>query len=181
MEQGNRFYEVCGLQTDSTAACWAHGNVVGGEPPVPLPSALRFVGLARGHGFTCGRTAVGELYCWGSLILGPNGFAPVLALSHAESVGAMFDWLQVLPDLTQWFTFDFLMPGAHLQPAPLGLQGLALLRYGKNKLGCLQSRDHQVYCLEGLFTGSTALSASRYGPVPPPRRFDPAGAQPGYP
>lgn len=71
-------FHTCGLISDGTAYCWganASGQLgvaagAGTLNPTPTPTAvntsLRFVALDAGSSHTCGLTAAGTGYCWGS-------------------------------------------------------------------------------------------------------------------
>lgn len=170
--QWSRFYEGCGILVDSTAACWATGSLSAGGTlsgvPVPLPGSPHFVRLAKGRGFACGQTRVASLYCWGSVASNLQPYAPTLALEHAGPIGAYDDWIQVMPDLVQWFGFNQLTPTGALQPVPRGLDNLRLLDYAENTLGCILTVEHQVYCLDRFLTGpNSSLSVTEYAPVAP--------------
>jgi len=51
---------ACGLKLDGSAVCW--GNPIG---DVTSPPPTLFFALSAGTGHVCGRTATGELECWG--------------------------------------------------------------------------------------------------------------------
>jgi alpha-tubulin suppressor-like RCC1 family protein len=76
---------TCGLTGDGTAYCWGVNSIgqlgieVNTDPrhPTPTPTAvntaLRFVRLDAGSEHTCGLTAGGVVYCWGSNQFGQLG------------------------------------------------------------------------------------------------------------
>ena len=69
---------ACGLTTDGTAYCWGSNDVgqLGNNdkfqewleptPVVSSPADLKFVQIRTGLSYTCGITATGRIYCWGS-------------------------------------------------------------------------------------------------------------------
>lgn len=78
---------TCGIDSDSTAACWGAvlvgelGDAVGTQvaAPVFVAGGLHFTYIAAGHAHTCGLTADGAAYCWGGGSFGQLGdgdFAP---------------------------------------------------------------------------------------------------------
>lgn len=77
---GNR--HACGLTGDGRAFCWGEGDVgqlgdgttvFGRNRPVPVSGGLRFESLDAGGVNTCGTTAAGEAWCWGSDSIGQLG------------------------------------------------------------------------------------------------------------
>jgi alpha-tubulin suppressor-like RCC1 family protein len=87
-------WRACGLDVDGRAWCWGMGangalgnganpietcTTSGGttfpcsSTPVPVDTSLRFVTIRAGGGVTCGLTAEGEAYCWGSNQHGTGG------------------------------------------------------------------------------------------------------------
>jgi alpha-tubulin suppressor-like RCC1 family protein len=66
---------MCGLEESGDAYCWGlnNGGQLGADTeevistvPVRVHTEMRFDRLALGAGESCGATAAGELYCWGS-------------------------------------------------------------------------------------------------------------------
>ncbi|HTK56875.1 MAG TPA: hypothetical protein VL295_08620 [Gemmatimonadales bacterium] len=77
---GNSF--ACGLTVDSLPWCWgdANGGKLGTDSTAwtPLPrrigdGTLKFADLALGDDHACGRTAAGEVWCWGYRFNGKLG------------------------------------------------------------------------------------------------------------
>lgn len=85
-------YHTCGLTPDGRAYCWGYnghgqlgrddggtcndplyGPVPCGFTPAPVATDLRFTWLAVGGSFTCGLTAGGAVWCWGSGTRGQLG------------------------------------------------------------------------------------------------------------
>ena len=72
------YYFACGLARDGAAYCWTLGPVRGtagqlGDGTLdarttaaPVKTDVRFASLALGSLHACGRTAAGEVWCWGS-------------------------------------------------------------------------------------------------------------------
>lgn len=166
----------CGLLADSTTVCWGRGapgdgSAAGGlSALVPVTGGARFVELAVGDRFTCGRKANGETWCWGGVGGLPDAFVPVLFRSDALLVGAWQSDVSIWglerrmarrdgaygvpwdsPDLA-----PFYMP-------PVGLEGLPVARFAENSSNCLFLAGGEVYCSDEAWTGSS------YRPVPPRR------------
>ncbi len=177
MEQWTRLFEACGIQVDSTVACWAKGGTtafpgpVGPQSPLALPGGIRFVELAKGVRFVCGRTALNQMYCWGGVAIGYPTSPPALIYNDVSTVGAMDDWVQAprAGTIAQWFARQNLTP-TDLHPVPIGLEGNNLT-YGKSSLGCVRI-DEEIRCIERfwLSTSNSSLSVREYAPVQPPHR-----------
>jgi alpha-tubulin suppressor-like RCC1 family protein len=57
------------------------GQITGDDPgpgPVDIPAAFEFAEMAAGSDHTCGRTATGDVYCWGSNAQGQLGADPAV-------------------------------------------------------------------------------------------------------
>ncbi len=73
-------FHTCGIATDSTTWCWGDnsagqsGTGAGAVDATQITTGPTFVDLAVGAGMSCGLTAIGEAYCWGSgASLGDSG------------------------------------------------------------------------------------------------------------
>jgi alpha-tubulin suppressor-like RCC1 family protein len=89
VETSRKFFTVagggdhtCALAADSTAWCWGTnrvGQLGTGQAsdaisaPVAVSGSPRFAELTAGMDFTCGRTADGAVWCWGSNMAGQIG------------------------------------------------------------------------------------------------------------
>jgi Regulator of Chromosome Condensation (RCC1) repeat protein len=168
---------VCGLRTDSTAACWGpsplgDGTTDSSDTPVPVAGGHRFVEIAVGESFACGRTSDGSVWCWGKdydyqLPPVPDILTPVLAVTGASRIVAGWDDAQLLSAISgigRWRGAGF--DG----PTPLiGLEGLPVDRFANDDPYCVQLADDQVYCTEELFNNSTQVLYDYYAPVQPVR------------
>jgi alpha-tubulin suppressor-like RCC1 family protein len=78
-------YHTCGLDAAGAAYCWGYngygqlGNATGlgsataNPTPVPVGGGVAFASLTAGAYHTCGLTAAGTAYCWGSNFTGQLG------------------------------------------------------------------------------------------------------------
>lgn len=73
---------TCGVTRDGGTYCWgdnSFGQLGNGERgpqehlPVPVIAAGRFTAVAAGHGYTCGLTEAGAVFCWGENLGGSLG------------------------------------------------------------------------------------------------------------
>jgi alpha-tubulin suppressor-like RCC1 family protein len=93
---------TCALTPAGTASCWGHNRnqaslVLGGQlgdgtyesrrTPTLLARAIPFVQLHAGWAFTCGRTATGAVYCWGSNAHGQIGVGDLTTPSFPTPTG----------------------------------------------------------------------------------------------
>ena len=168
----------CGLLADSTAVCWGRGapgdgSGAGGglDSLVAVTGGQRFVELAVGDRFSCGRTPIGEVWCWGGSGDAPEAFVPLLLRSDVRLIGS-----SVQEVLLYTTTRQFLMregtylplwnspePSGYYQP-PEGLEGLPVVRFGENSSDCVLLAGSEVYCSK-----ASSFPPRHYLPVPPLR------------
>ena len=91
---------TCAVSTDDLAYCWGSngpdGRLGTGTPgasspipvPVMMPGGDGFATVISGSGHSCGLTAAGSAYCWGSNTTGELGDGTDLARSAPTPVGA---------------------------------------------------------------------------------------------
>ena len=133
----------------------------------------QFVELAVGMIFACGRTAPGEVWCWGKDYHGfgisaTDILIPTLATTGAYRISAGLRWAQMMRagPMVRW-------EGAGFDPVsrPTGLSQLPVVGFANNDLSCVQLVDGQVYCLGEMFDRSSVPREDNYAPVQPVRRF----------
>ncbi len=164
-------YRACGLLADSTAACWGigppgDGTITGYNGVGYVAGEHRFVELTVADGFSCGRKANGEVWCWGdqdvrlpTMVLGPGGGSRLAGYSVKALVlgfaGANSLWL--------W-------ANAEVRPGPTGLPELPIAGFAYNSLTCVRLADDEVYCSSDLSNTSIVyLNVTHYEPVQPVR------------
>jgi hypothetical protein len=172
---------ACGLRTDSTAVCWGaallgDGSAGPSDIPVAVSGGHRFVELAVSgggfsSGFTCGRTAEHEIWCWGKGWSAGND-APTPILLETNSYGvATNSWFVASFSLAQVMTI-WEWDGA-LKRDPVdakGLEGLPVARFSQNNhAACVVLPDGQVYCYDIMWDHSSAVPVDEYVPVQPVR------------
>ncbi len=164
---------VCGLHADSTAACWGPGPLGDGTTdssatPVVVSGGHRFVEIAVGDGFACGREAEGKVWCWGEDEVGPDVLLPTEVLTGALSLSAGWQWAQVVQASGQQGRWE----GAGLEAlAPvLGVSGLPVESFASNSEFCLRLVDGQAYCYGEIQDRSSAWYYEHYFPVQPVRQ-----------
>ncbi|HET9294321.1 MAG TPA: hypothetical protein VFO06_08515 [Gemmatimonadales bacterium] len=180
LEGGGYFSEgitVCGLRADSAAACWGKGPLGDGtenpsDTPVSVAGGHRFVQLAVGEGFACGRTADGSVWCWGNdwaneQELPTPILTPALAVTGASRIASGWNYAQLLSVISgigRW-------QGAGFEgPEPLfGLEDLPIDRFANDDVFCVQLADDQVYCHDEMFNSSTGVYYYYYSPIQPIR------------
>ena len=175
----SRTFTACGLRTDSTAACWGEGPLGDGsigwsDTPVSVSGGHRFVELAVGEQFACGRTDAGDVWCWGKDYHGfgtpaSDVLHPTLATTGAFRIAAGgVRWAQTISagPIVRW-------EGAGFDPVsrPTGLSQLPVVDFASNDLTCVRLVDGQVYCLGEMFDNSTVVRWDNYVPVQPVRRL----------
>ncbi|HEX6965540.1 MAG TPA: Ig-like domain-containing protein [Gemmatimonadaceae bacterium] len=128
---------ACGVTTSGAAYCWGwntSGQLGDGTTrdsvtsPVPVAGGLTFTRVIAAQGFTCGLTATGAAYCWGSNSSGQLGNGAVGGSSGvpvAVAGGLTFSTLGA-------FSADSL----HAQVCGLGTSGAAYC-WGDNRYGQL--------------------------------------------
>ena len=178
---------VCGLSVDSTAACWGGLPLGAGFPgpsdtPVAVSGGHRFVDLAAGRSFACGRTASGVVWCWGSFsypISDPDVLISIPIATGASLLGVEWESIQVNSlgsAMTQWQWGGTMV----LEPRTVsGLEGLRVAEFGNNSsFSCLQLADGQVYCYDEMWRQSAYVLFSSYSPVQPVRQVPVVGGLP---
>lgn len=172
----NQEFFACGLLVDSTAACWGAGPLgdssqAGSATAVVVSGGHTFVQLGVGARFACGRTAGGEVWCWGKEWVPDQGvigevLVPTLARTGASdlSVGLEFAMTFDGAGLTRWegATFEAVPPVG-------GLDGLPVNRFSVTAPSCLLLVDGQVYCHGEYWDRSSVWRDFEYAPVPPVR------------
>lgn len=177
-------FTACGLRTDSTAACWGEGPLGDGsatasDAPVAASGVHRFVELAVGQQFACGRTTAGAVWCWGKdyedfAQHAPDILVPTLATTGANRIAATLIYLQAMTGtgMVRWQGAGF--EGLSL---PTGLEQLPVVRFAVNANSCVQLVDDQVYCYDEMWDRSSVLREDSYAPVQPVRAASPAPAR----
>ncbi len=179
-DYAGRSVTACGLRADSTAACWGPGLLGDGstgssDTPVSVSGGHRFVELAVGMRFACGRTAAGAVWCWGKHdprrgagIVPSDILNPALATTGALRIGAGLWWAQMMSagPMVRWVG-----AGYTAVSRPTGLSQLPVVGFASNDLSCVQLVDGQVYCLGEMFDLSSVPREDNYVPVQPVRRF----------
>jgi|WetSurMetagenome_2_1015567.scaffolds.fasta_scaffold31960_3 hypothetical protein len=173
----------CGLQADSTAACWGdepagNGSSTPSPTPVTVSGGHRFVDLTVGTYFGCGRTVAGELWCWGKSYDGRVTLLdPTLTATGVTLAGASEDWLlvdRVGNSLTRGL-------GPNLGPDYLdglleGLENVAVAGVAEGGIGCVLGVENEVYCVREQWNNWTTYDYWGYFPVMPVRQAPPASA-----
>lgn len=172
-------YRICGLLADSTAAC--AGTAPLGDStsnasatPVPVHGGHRFLEVTVGRGFTCGRTAAQEAWCWGENAdgvlgyVGPASTIPVLVTNGITRIRAARQTVAAIRfgAVVRWgdFGYDDL---AH-PPTPLAsMAGLPVVGFADSDNSCMYLLNGQVYCFEELWVDRTAADIDVYFPVHP--------------
>jgi hypothetical protein len=176
---------ACGLRADSTAACWGEGplgdsSTAASLSPVVVAGGHHFAELAVGQQFACGRTAAGDVWCWGKdyadfAQVAPDLLVPTLATTGANQIAATLIYLQAMTGtgMIRW-------QGAGFEPVslPTGLEQLPVVGFAINGIGCVHLVDGQVYCYDEMFDNSSAPREDSYAPVQPPRSAGVPAARP---
>lgn len=163
---------ACGIVTDGSTACWGDGKLGNGtadssSTPVPVSGAHQFVELGLARHSSCGRTSLGEIWCWdGSEMLVPTftrGGATLLAAGDwwviTEGVGA---------DLERWY-------GPTFSPEPpVGLSEVPVRDFGTQGIACARLAGGEVYCNEEMWNRQSGLYYHIYHAVPPAYRSPPS-------
>ncbi len=179
MEARSGGFTTCGLGADSTAACWGDGPLGDGSigssvTPVSVSGGHRFVELAVGWRFACGRTGPGEVWCWGkhdpftSAIAPSDILNPTLATTGASRISAGQEWAQMISASTM---VRWVGAGFSAVSRPTGLSQLPVLDFASNDLACVKLVDGQVYCYDEMWNRASFLAFDNYSPVQPVRRF----------
>ncbi len=174
---------ACGLQPDSTAACWGEvpvGN--GSSTPSPIPVTVngghRFVDLVVGSWFGCGRTSTGELWCWGTSPLGHAAWLePRLTATGVTLMGAMESFLLV--DRVDGPLVRAIGPDLSPEPRNLpldGLENVAVAGVAEGGIGCVLGVENEVYCVREQWNNWTTYEYWGYFPVMPVRQAPPSPA-----
>ena len=92
--QPSGFASTCALDLQDVVRCWGQRYAAGGRgvqspTPVVVPGAPPLATLTSGRGESCGLTATGELWCWGSQFHRPDGTI-VSSVERAERAGPTF-------------------------------------------------------------------------------------------
>ncbi len=173
-------FTACGLRTDSTAACWGEGPLGDGSTtsaatPVSVSGGHRFVELAVGVRFACGRTAAGAVWCWGKhdpragTGIDPSDILnPALATTGALRITAGQEWAQMLSagPMVRWVGAGF-----DRVSRPTGLSQLPVVGFASNGISCVKLVDGQVYCYDEMWNHASFLAFDNYSPVQPVRQF----------
>ena len=169
---------ACGLRGDSTAVCWGagplgDGTTVSSATPVVVSGLHRFVELAVGSQFACGRTALGEAWCWGAKYLPQSGTGtsvttPTLMTAGASSIAADNLAVQLIGGAgsaaRRWWGSNY------LPQSPTGLTPLAVVSFSQNNLSCVRLVDGQVYCYDEMWNpGWSTIADMNYSAVQPVR------------
>lgn len=166
---------ACGLLADSTARCWGDwslgdGTTTPSPSPVAVSGNLRFVELGVGNKFACGRTAGGDIWCWGTGYSAdpvssiPGSLVPQMIATGAQAVSAA----GVLGQMTAHGSATRWNGATGVDPRPLnGLEGVPVAGFAQNDLSCARITDGQVYCYEEMWDQSSRLAWDDYSPVQP--------------
>lgn len=173
----------CGLLADSAAACWGAGPLGDGTStssptPVTVSGGHRFVDLVVGSSFGCGRTAGGELWCWGQ----PQGsqsiwLEPALIATNVTLAGATYNMLLIsrLGGGLSRVGEPAFPPLGWNQPLD-GLEHVKVSSLPEGAMGCVSGVEGEVYCVEEMWNSWTGIHISRYFPVMPVRQAPPLPA-----
>ncbi len=131
------------------------------------------VELAVGRRFACGRTAAGQVWCWGkngnTAQIGPDDvLLPTLATTGAFRIAAGLFWAQAMVPSTM-VRWEYARFGG--VSSPTGLSQLPVVGFASNNLSCVHLVDGQVYCYGEMFDRGTVLRFDNYVPVQTVRRF----------
>ncbi len=165
---------VCGRLTDSTVTCWGKwSSALPGIAPTPVQGGQRYLDLAVGREFGCGRTATAELWCWGRADL-VGGTIPAAFFTAERQTDGVTELtaddqsLLLMRHGAVWRAGLFEPDGTPTRLA--GATGLLIsgLTRGAN---CLQVVGGGVYCVDELVVTpqSGVLPGSQLYPVQPPR------------
>ena len=170
---------TCGLTSDGTAWCWGQGleGALGdggyGAPscgakstcstvPKKVVGDLKFTTLVLGDMHTCGLTAEGRAFCWGSNRYGQLGSEQVKCQGYPNAAATTSFWCSTVPvEVQGGHRFKSISAG-QLYTCGVTTQG-ALHCWGSNFMGVIGSAD--------INEGFTAVYPAPY-PVAPETRFN---------
>lgn len=167
----------CGLLSDSSAVCWGigapgDGSYEGGQDTlVVVAGGHRFAELAVGDRYSCGRKVGGEVWCWGGDYSVTANYLPSLFRTDATLIGSNLSVIsvyQVSREIVRRDALNPLLPWTSQDPSVIlppveGLDGLPVLRFGRNTSNCLFLAGEDIYCTNDPYWGPIT-----YRPVPPP-------------
>ncbi len=170
----------CGLRVDSTAACWGPGYLGDGtaDPaatPVAVLGGHRFVELAVGRDFSCGREADRDVWCWGVNDAGqlgrpgPEALVPVLATSNVTAIAAadrtVFAMTPSGP--VRWGATG--RGSSAIRPFTIAGSPPQVTDFADGNFSCVRLQDQQVYCMEEIWSNVSAIEIDRFMAVQPLR------------
>lgn len=213
------YYHACALEPGGLASCWGAGRQgqtgygLWGEGadtgvPVYVASAVRFEQVTAGGAHTCGLTAEGVAYCWGSNQYGELGFAttrtcaPAGACAPAPArvagnlrfrrISAGDSYTCAVTDALAAYCWGYTVSGRlgtdpasdHTVPAPVrgGLELADVTAGGAHTCGL--ARDGTVYCWgsgsNGELGRTDLISRSAPTAIDSPLRFGMIDAGTGF-
>lgn len=173
----------CGLQGDSTAACWGDrppgdGSSTPSPVPVPVEGGHRFVDLVVGEYFGCGRTTTWELWCWGNnYTRQPVWLEPMLSATGVTLVGAT--WYTMLVGKQGGVLLRRMGPDLRPEdwnPPLTGLEHVAVAGVAEGGMGCVLGAGDEVYCVREQWSYGSGTDYYGYFPVMPIRQAPPTPA-----
>jgi len=180
---------ACGLLADSTAACWGAGPLGDGSTnssavPLPVAGGRDFAELAVGARFACGRTAGGEVWCWGrdytehfATSGPPDVLLPELQATGVVALAANAKIVQVIAigggGPTRWWGA---VADEHSHPTGIPVSGVIGFS-DNNNASCVRLVDGQVYCWNVFWDRSSLVPIESYSPVQPLRSTPAATAR----
>jgi len=164
----------CGLLADSTAVCW---GAVLTTSPLPVGGGHRFVDLAVGYGYACGRDVQGALWCWNGRSSDTELVEPTLKATNVTLVGAM-DWELLLAQgpVSLTMAANAFSPWERSVRPIEGLEGNPIAALPEGGSGCVLGVGDEVYCVREHWDYSSAFEYYSYFPVMPVRQPPPAPA-----
>ncbi|MEZ4412541.1 MAG: hypothetical protein R2910_06115 [Gemmatimonadales bacterium] len=128
----------------------------------------RFVQIAVGQKFACGRTVSLEVWCWGQAT--PDVLTPILLETNAYGVSSVGGDVATFSPGTALQIWTW---GGATKQFPLvskGLEGLSVAGFAaNNSQSCVHLADGQVYCSDVMWDHTTSVPYDYYVPVQPVR------------